>query len=131
MLHWDEINNQLHDIVVALIWEVVLWFERHKLGHSLQHESIEILHLWWWIFGLHIVSPSNISYHVTHPIDIIISIRLISYRRLDLPVLVPQKVVRHKSLLTKVTRYLILQQYPSVLTPTARATRFTTATSKS
>jgi hypothetical protein len=40
MLHWDEINNQLHDIVVALIREVILCFERHKMGHNLQHGHI-------------------------------------------------------------------------------------------
>jgi hypothetical protein len=67
MLHWDEIKNQLHDIVVALIREVVLWFQPHKIGHNLQHdhigavvhfffwggkEPIEILHIWRWIFRL-------------------------------------------------------------------------------
>jgi hypothetical protein len=65
MLHWEEINNQLHDIIVALIQEVLLWLECHKTGHSLQHghisafmhfffwgskEPVEILHLWWCIF---------------------------------------------------------------------------------
>jgi hypothetical protein len=44
---------------------------------------------------------------------------------------VPQKVVLHKSLLSKVTKHLVLQQHPSILTPRARATRFMTATSKS
>jgi hypothetical protein len=103
MLHWDEINNQLHDIIVALIREAVLWFKRHKTDHSLQNghnsaimhfffwggkEPLEILHLRWWVFRLQVVSPSNISYHVIHLIDIIIFIRLIGYRRLHIPVLV-------------------------------------------
>jgi hypothetical protein len=67
MFHWDEINNQLHDIIVALIREVVLWFEHNKMGHSLQYghigaivhfffwgnkEPVKILHLRWWIFRL-------------------------------------------------------------------------------
>jgi hypothetical protein len=30
VLRWDEINNQLHDIVVALIREVILQFHRNK-----------------------------------------------------------------------------------------------------
>jgi hypothetical protein len=75
------------------------------------------------------VVAANISYHVIHLTHIIISIRLISYHKLHLPVLVPQKVARHKSFFSKVSRHLILQQHPSILTPTARATCFTTATS--
>jgi hypothetical protein len=75
MLSWDEIYNQLHDIVVAWIWEALLWFEPHKMGHSLQHghiytiihfffwggkEHIEILHLQRWIFRLQVI-PLPIS----------------------------------------------------------------------
>jgi hypothetical protein len=67
MLHWDEINNQLHVIVVALIQEVVFWFECHKTGHNLQcghigaiahfffwggKEHVEILHLQQWMSRL-------------------------------------------------------------------------------
>jgi hypothetical protein len=48
MLRWDEINNKLHDIVVALIQEVVLRFELHRIGHSLQHDHIgAIMHLFF------------------------------------------------------------------------------------
>jgi hypothetical protein len=43
MLHWDELNNQLHDIIVALIREVVLGFECHKTGHNLQHGHIDVI----------------------------------------------------------------------------------------
>jgi hypothetical protein len=64
-------------------------------------------------------------------VDIIVSIRLIGYCRLHLPVLVPQKVVQHKSFLSKVSRHLILRQHPSVLTATVGATCCTTTTSKS
>jgi hypothetical protein len=140
MLRWDDITNQLHDIAVALIQEAVFWFEPHKSGYILQHGHIgaivhfffwgrkvpiEILHIWQWIFRLQVVSPSNISYHVIHLIDINVSIWLIGYHRLHLPVLVPQKVVQHKPLLSKVSRH------PSDLTPAARVIRFTTTTSKS
>jgi hypothetical protein len=49
MLRWDEINNEIHDIIVALIWEVVLWFEPHKMGHSPQHGHIgAIMHFFFW-----------------------------------------------------------------------------------
>jgi hypothetical protein len=40
MLRWDEINNDHHDIIVALIRETVLLFEPHKTGHNLQHSHI-------------------------------------------------------------------------------------------
>jgi hypothetical protein len=50
---------------------------------------------------------------------------------LHLPVLVQQKVVQHKYFLRKVSKHLILQQHHSVLTPTACATRFMIAISKS
>jgi hypothetical protein len=40
MHRWDEINNQLHDIVVALIQEALLRFEPHKMGQNLQHDHI-------------------------------------------------------------------------------------------
>jgi endonuclease III len=40
VLHWDKINNQSHDIVVALISEVELGFHRHKAGHQLQCSQI-------------------------------------------------------------------------------------------
>jgi hypothetical protein len=64
MLCRDEVNNQLEDIIVALILEVALRFHRHKMGHHLQYshigaivhffirgdnEPIAILHLQWWL----------------------------------------------------------------------------------
>jgi hypothetical protein len=49
MFRWEEINNQLHNIVVALIQEVVFWFEPHKMGHSLQLAHIgAIMHFFFW-----------------------------------------------------------------------------------
>jgi hypothetical protein len=48
MFRWDEINNQLHDIIVALIREAVLLFEPHKMGHNLQHVHIDaIMHFFF------------------------------------------------------------------------------------
>jgi hypothetical protein len=40
VLGWDKINNQLHDIVVALIQEVVIQFHPHKTHHNLQYGQI-------------------------------------------------------------------------------------------
>jgi hypothetical protein len=45
--------------------------------------------------------------------------------------LVPHQVVRHKSVLSNVTKHLILRQHPSISTPIARALRFMMLTSKS
>jgi hypothetical protein len=45
--------------------------------------------------------------------------------------LVPHQVVWHKSMLSNMTKYLILRQHPSVSAPLARALCFTTVTSKS
>jgi hypothetical protein len=43
VLRWDEINNQLHDIVLALIREVILQFHPHKTRHSLQYGQIDVI----------------------------------------------------------------------------------------
>jgi hypothetical protein len=66
VLHWDEINNELHDIVVALIREIILRFHLHKMHHNLQYgqlgaivhfllwggkKPIEILHLRQWLLN--------------------------------------------------------------------------------
>jgi hypothetical protein len=43
VLHSDEINNQLHDIVVVLIREVTHRFYPHKTRHSLQYDQIGVI----------------------------------------------------------------------------------------
>jgi hypothetical protein len=40
VLCWNLINNQLHDIIVALIREAILQFHPHKKRHSLQYDQL-------------------------------------------------------------------------------------------
>jgi hypothetical protein len=40
VLCWDEINNQHHDIIVALIREIIHRFHHHKTCHSLKYGQI-------------------------------------------------------------------------------------------
>jgi hypothetical protein len=74
----------------------------------------------------------TMSYHLIHPILILISIRLSTYGwRLYHTVVAPHQLVRHKSFLRKVNLDLVLSQKPIVLTNFAWALRYTMTTSKS
>jgi hypothetical protein len=132
VLHWDEINNQLHDIIVALIWEVILWFHPHKTCHSLQFdqlgaivhfliwggkEPIEILHLLWWVLisRPYVILHTNVCYHVIHSVLIIAPVWLNGCGCLHLSMLLPHQVVRYKFMLSNMTRHFILRQHPSIL----------------
>jgi hypothetical protein len=72
------------------------------------------------------------SYHLIHPILILISIRISTYGwQLYHTMVAPHQLVRHKSFLGKVNLDLVLSQKPRVLTNFAWALRYTMTTSKS
>jgi hypothetical protein len=124
MLRWDEINNQLYDIIVALIQEVILWFHPHKtcsqpiVRSTRCHRALS--HLRWQRAYRNSVPPVVVADLQTlgHTLyQCLLSCHsfgphhrfcLTQWVRLPVPLhVMPHQVVRHKSMLSNVTRHLI------------------------
>jgi hypothetical protein len=74
-------------------------------------EPIETLHLrrLSLLSRSYLVLPTNVSYHLIHPVIILISVLLCAYDwQLHLSVVMPHLVVWHKSFLIKVNLDVIL-----------------------